>query len=266
MTSASWYEDFAWEGAPLSHWCWPVLGVSSYLLGILVLSVVMRSREAFQLRNATVAHNLVLSAGSLAMFLGAAVELWRRRARSGGLEWFFCEDARSTEGPLYFWSYIYYLSKYYEMFDTILVLLQKSRVPNFKLQVYHHAAVAPMIWCWCHYRMSLQWGGLLFNTFVHIVMYHYYAWRVLGLPTPWKRWITKLQIVQFVASFILITMTMRIVLQKQNGDACAGMTSLMFNLALNATLLFQFIGVDRQNVGRQKREEAPGGSADSKQK
>ena len=57
------------------------------------------------------------------------------------------------------------------MLDTVLVLLQKSRVPHFKLQVYHHAAVVPMAWLWCETQQSLQWGGLLFNTLVHVIMY-----------------------------------------------------------------------------------------------
>ena len=28
------------------------------------------------------------------------------------------------QGPLYFWSYIYYLSKYYELLDTVLLALK----------------------------------------------------------------------------------------------------------------------------------------------
>ena len=39
---------------------------------------------------------------------------------------------------------VFLVHRYYEMLDTVLVLLQKSRVPHFKLQVYHHAAVVPM--------------------------------------------------------------------------------------------------------------------------
>ena len=194
-------------------------------------------------------HNLILSLGSLIMFLGTCLELLQRWLSSGHADWFFCEDPKmKAVGPLYFWSYVYYLSKYYEMFDTVLVLLQKSfdqanagglvmqtllasifncysedvsvranssapewcffllasfwpllaskrkslfrtnqtwsrfnthfrwesgtrsRVPHFKLQVYHHAAVVPMAWLWCEYQQSLQWGGLLFNTLVHVIM------------------------------------------------------------------------------------------------
>eukprot|EP00971_Amphidinium_carterae_P206806 4103390-Amphidinium_carterae.1 len=68
-------------------------------------------------------------------------------------------------------------------------MLQKSKVPHMKLQIYHHAAVVPMAWFWCQYQQSLQWGGLLFNTFVHILMYSYYCCRVMGWKTPWKRYL-----------------------------------------------------------------------------
>ena len=37
----------------------------------------------------------------------------------------------------------------------------RSRVPHFKLQVYHHAAVVPMAWLWCEYQQSLQPPGLI---------------------------------------------------------------------------------------------------------
>ena len=194
----------------------------------------MKDLKAFQLQKVAVLHNLLLSIGSLVMFLGTSLELLRRWSSSGHFDWFFCEDATTSDGALYFWSYVYYLSKYYEtrwcfqvfiynpifgastefsascnryipgikavytanwmircylkptartknkpmiatsnqeMLDTVLVLLQKSRVPHFKLQVYHHAAVVPMAWLWCETQQSLQWGGLLFNTLVHVIMY-----------------------------------------------------------------------------------------------
>lgn len=248
LAARSWYVDFAWEHAPLSHWCWPVMSVVAYLVCIVAISMAMRPRGGFDLRRATAAHNLLLSFGSLAMFCGTLLELLRRWLQSGELEWLFCEDERAlARGPLYFWTYIYYLSKYYEMLDTVLVLLQKSKVPHFNLQVYHHAAVVPMMWLWCQHRMSLHWAGLLFNTFVHVVMYHYYAWKVMGLPTPWKAWITKLQILQFATSFMLVIITVCILYQKEPGQTCAGTHTLWINIFLNVTLLLQFIKVDRKN-------------------
>mmetsp|Transcript_30421 Transcript_30421/g.70043 ORF Transcript_30421/g.70043 Transcript_30421/m.70043 type:complete len:256 (+) Transcript_30421:68-835(+) len=248
------YHSFIWEDAPLSSSTAPVAAVVGYLLLLPLLSLVMRSRPALELRRITAFHNFCLSYASLVMCAGTAYELWRRYTTTGTAEWFFCEalDTQTT-GPLFFWSYVYYLSKYWELFDTVLVMLQKSKVPHMKLQIYHHAAVVPMAWFWCQYQQSLQWGGLLFNTFVHILMYSYYCCRVMGWKTPWKRYITMLQIVQFVTSFVLLLITCWIWLQRrQEGSTCAGMYSLLYNCAFNATLLLQFVEVYKKGGGGSK--------------
>ena len=138
------YETFRWDDAFASGWQWPAGGVAIYLVVVLLLSIGMKNAKPFELGSTAVVHNLLLSLGSLVMLLGTLLELHRRWSASESFDWFFCEaPATQTSGPLFFWSYVYYLSKYYEMFDTVLVLLQKSRVPHFKLQVYHHAAVVP---------------------------------------------------------------------------------------------------------------------------
>mmetsp|Transcript_23390 Transcript_23390/g.44006 ORF Transcript_23390/g.44006 Transcript_23390/m.44006 type:complete len:253 (+) Transcript_23390:27-785(+) len=247
------YQHFRWHGALASDKRWPAGGVVIYLLIVLLLSIIMKDRKGLDLRNLAVVHNLILSCGSLVMFVGTLFELTRRYSSSGTFDWFFCEaPSAQSDGPLYFWSYVYYMSKYYEMLDTVLVLLQKSRVPHFKLQVYHHAAVVPMAWLWCENQQTLQWGGLLFNTLVHVVMYHYYAMKILKLPTPWKRYITKLQIVQFGTSFCLLGVTISKLLA---GEECAGMRSLLYNIIFNATLIFEFMGVDKRNKAQLEKEK-----------
>jgi hypothetical protein len=39
---------------------------------------------------------------------------------------------------------VYYLSKYYELLDTVLQLLKGRPPPHFFLHVYHHATVLVM--------------------------------------------------------------------------------------------------------------------------
>ena len=80
--------------------------------------------------------------------------------------------------------------------------------------------------------------------------YHYYAMKILNRPTPWKKWITKLQIVQFATSFALLGKTLW---HYQRSD-CAGMKALVYNCIFNATLIVQFIGVDKRNKATQKKE------------
>mmetsp|Transcript_13334 Transcript_13334/g.43493 ORF Transcript_13334/g.43493 Transcript_13334/m.43493 type:complete len:266 (+) Transcript_13334:2057-2854(+) len=261
--------DFSFADAPLSSLWAPATGSAAYVATVLALSWYMRvvrggaGVEGPLMRLLQAAHNLVLCLGSLAMLLGTLRELARRGASEapagplGRASFLFCErpDAVAV-GPLYAWSYLYYLSKYYELLDTVLQLLKGRPPPHFFLHVYHHAVVLFMAWSWCAYCQSLQWGGLLFNTAVHVLMYYYYFRTVLKLPTPWKRLVTQFQIVQFGFSLLCFLVTAALL---ATGSACAGTGALAFNLAFNVTLLLQFFGVlgknDARSGGSKKRRE-----------
>merc|ERR1712151_706239 len=108
---------------------------------------------------AQAAHNLILCVGSLVMAVGTLVEVVQRSSvEEPSVRWLFCESTTTQpSGPLWFWSYIYYLSKYYELLDTVLQLLAKGRPPpHFFLHVYHHAVVLLMAWNWLAYVQTLQ--------------------------------------------------------------------------------------------------------------
>ncbi|CAE7205384.1 unnamed protein product [Symbiodinium natans] len=198
----------------------------------------------YKLDKTLVVHNFILSLMSLVLCLGCAFEMLQRVRRENTVEWMFCEDTSiSTRGPLYFWSWAFYASKYYELVDTLLALLRASRPPHFGLHVYHHALVPVMVWNWLEHRTTLQHIGLLWNTFVHVVMYAYYGLKVLHVPTPWKKWVTRLQIVQFVTSMALLVPVLYYTWDAPLGDVCAGQRSFFVNLAFNLTLLWQFVGV-----------------------
>lgn len=240
------YHDFDWTRAPLSSQTAPVLSGAVYLVGVAALPRFVPPGGVKGLDRVLVAHNLFLSAWSLLMFLGCLWEMVVRLGQAGSSDWIFCEHPgpEKASGPLYFWSYIFYVSKYYEMVDTLLALLKGSRPPHFRLHVYHHALVPIVVWNWLEYRTTLQHPGLLFNTFVHIFMYAYYALKVLGKPTPWKRWVTRLQIVQFLTSLAMLSVTWTYYLKGNFfSENCAGLMSMEVNIAFNMTLLWQFVGV-----------------------
>ena len=87
--------------------------------------------------------------------------------------------------------FVYYLSKYWELLDSAFQV-QKARslgpkgTPPGFLHYYHHAAVmvtrllrhpspvthACQVMClnWIESNQTLQWLGLAFNTFVHVIM------------------------------------------------------------------------------------------------
>ena len=89
----------------------------------------------------------------------------------------------------------------------------RRRRPRNGLSIYkiiqvHHACVLLMAWGYVEYHQTLAFGGLVANTFVHVVMYYYYFRAALKLETPWKAWVTRLQILQFSVSFLLLLVTL----------------------------------------------------------
>uniref|UniRef100_A0A6U8YR56 Elongation of fatty acids protein n=1 Tax=Zooxanthella nutricula TaxID=1333877 RepID=A0A6U8YR56_9DINO len=239
------YADFDWGSAPLSSPAVPVVAGVAYLTVVALLPRWVPAGGFKGLDGVLVAHNAILSAWSFTMFAGCVWEMLRRMQREGNAEWIFCEEPGDFKGsgPLYFWTYIFYVSKFYEMGDTVLAILRGSSPPHFGLHVYHHALVPLVVRNWLEYRMTLQFPGLMFNTFVHIIMYAYYAMKVLKLPTPWKRWVTRLQIIQFVTSILLLCVTLQSLKGDYFGNTCAGMSSMWVNVAFNVTLLQQFCNV-----------------------
>lgn len=94
--------------------------------------------------------------------------------------------------------YLFYMSKYYEFFDTFLLYLN-DKTPIF-LQKYHHIGA---VICW-HlfyvYKVDSVWIATFANSFVHTIMYSYYLGCLLKIK--WvrfiKKYITCLQLTQLI--------------------------------------------------------------------
>jgi hypothetical protein len=94
--------------------------------------------------------------------------------------------------------YWFYLSKYYEFFDTFLLYLN-GKSPIF-LQKYHHIGA---VICW-HlmylYKVESIWIATILNSFVHMIMYSYYIGCLLKINQVRfiKKYITSLQLCQLI--------------------------------------------------------------------
>ena len=103
------------------------------------------------------------------MFLGTAVDAWKESHNVGSPTWLFCTPIGSrTRGRLYFWVYLFYISKarraeplgpahcgtrrrlgptslqFYELIDTFLNILKGK--PLTILHVVHHAGALIIPW------------------------------------------------------------------------------------------------------------------------
>jgi hypothetical protein len=103
--------------------------------------------------------------------------------------------------------YVGYLFRYVDFADTFFFHLRKKTGHVSMLQVTHHFIMPMYIWmlvCWVPGGQSTF--GAIFNALVHTIMYSYYFIAAMGPQYQkylwWKRYLTNLQIVQFVAILV----------------------------------------------------------------
>ncbi|EGG24799.1 long chain fatty acid elongase [Cavenderia fasciculata] len=187
--------NFKWENdvTPFSTVWAPLFASIAYLVVIFGLQEFMKNRKEIKLHGICVVHNLFLSGLSLVMLLGMMIPLLTNEATQG-LEHLVCKP--TTAGRTEFWYYIFYLSKVYEFLDTVFLVLRKKKL--IFLHVYHHFITYWLCWANLRENTSVQWADISINCFVHIVMYYYYYKTEMGQSPWWKKYITRIQIVQFV--------------------------------------------------------------------
>jgi len=162
-------------------------------------------------------HNLGLCIYSCWNFLSLApvvARVFTRAYSIAGFEGFkhaYCDsDSSIYINYILPYGYLFYLSKYYEVVDSFIILAKGSRVGV--LQSYHHFGAILAMWSGIRFEVTPILYFCVANSFVHTIMYAYYSATTLRLPFPriLKKFITSLQICQFFAgevygaSFFLI--------------------------------------------------------------
>lgn len=196
--------DFQWEigKTPFSHFSIPLFGSFFYLLSLVVLQAYMKDKKPKTFKTFALIHNIILTLLSLGMFLGVSYGAILKYKASGFWAGLVCEqDLSPIRGPMFYWSYIFFLSKFYEFIDSYLLVLKKKEL--IFLHVFHHFVMPYVCWAglegkWC---MAL-WTSAFWNSFVHIFMYFYYAAATVGYQPWWRKHLTSLQIYQFVSGVL----------------------------------------------------------------
>lgn len=104
--------------------------------------------------------------------------------------------------------YIYWLTKFVDLLDTIFFVLRKKDNQISVLHLYHHSVVPILGWLYLwnqHGAPAVSLFALL-NSTVHVIMYSYYALAALGPNIRpylwWKKYITQIQLIQFLLLII----------------------------------------------------------------
>lgn len=200
-------ERFDWNHMPMSGLVYPILGALTYLTGIKLLEYFMKNRRsAFEvfpgLKWILFLHNLLLTVVSAYMCFGTLKAVSGRIVEEGFFEgWIDSQWVSPKTTDLGYWCYLFYVSKYYELLDTVFIVLKKR--PTQFVQSWHHTVVMFMFWMGMETRMFCYWPLVVFNTFVHIFVYGYFVCASIGIRVPWKHIITIMQISQFWADMTI---------------------------------------------------------------
>lgn len=152
------------------------------------------------------------------------------------------------EQALAWYGWWFYLSKYYEVVDTAVIIL-KGRKSSL-LQTYHHSGAMICMWAGIRYMAPPTWIFCVFNSLIHTLMYTYYALSALKVrvPSQLKQLLTSLQITQFVvgglvaASYLFINVTSnRVPCLSNSGEAFAVLTNCLYLAPLTYLFVAFFI-------------------------
>lgn len=160
-------------------------------------------------------HNTVLAAFSAWSFYHAAILVIPyfvngfKQAGTHGFRHAYCTVPTDDPRGLGRYVWLFYMSKYYEIVDSVILTIKGKRVSE--LQAYHHAGAIAAMWSGTRYSANAIWIFLLFNSGIHTMMYTYFILSTLRVPgaRALKQAMTTAQIAQLffgciIASFYLL--------------------------------------------------------------
>jgi hypothetical protein len=165
---------------------------------VLSAPLVARARDALGVRPRepcvrafALVHNLGLAAFSAIVAYNTLPPLVSRVA-TDGLAGAMCAPFEP------YWQRVFYVSKFYEFVDTWLIVLA-HRQPSF-LQTFHHVGVVVVMHAGLLAQATPMCICTALNATVHTVMYVYYALATVGIKSRYARYLTQMQIAQFLVA------------------------------------------------------------------
>jgi elongation of very long chain fatty acids protein 4 len=186
-----------WSGVLLSK---PIVGTVLYLSMIFGGQKFMASREPSPtLRKYIYTYNMYqvcLNAWCVYIFVKEAVKTYYALGVNP-----LNLSLEQTSDMTNFLIWVHYNNKFVELFDTFFMVMNKKTDQLSFLHVYHHVL---LMWSWfavCRYGGAggIAWFSAMLNSLIHVLMYSYYLLAAMKVECPWKKVLTKAQMLQFVA-------------------------------------------------------------------
>jgi len=147
---------------------WTVVSLYiGYYVVIFGLQRIMKGFQPIRFKNTVIVHNIFLSSMSLALLL-MIVERLISPITEHGLFYAVCSADMWKDRGLELLYYINYLFKYYELLDTVFLVLAKKDLEF--LHVYHHGMTLWLTWTQLAGNTSVQWVPIVLNLAVHVLV------------------------------------------------------------------------------------------------
>ncbi|ORZ03196.1 GNS1/SUR4 family-domain-containing protein [Syncephalastrum racemosum] len=201
-------------------------------------------------------HNLLLTLVSGALLV-LMIEQLAPILYKHGLLYAVCAQDAWTQ-PLELLYYLNYLVKYWELFDTVFLVVKKKKLEF--LHYYHHSLTMVLCFSQLGGKTSVSWVPITLNLTVHVLMYYYYFRTAAGAKIWWKRYLTTMQITQFIIDLFAVYFCTYTYFaytywpHLPNMGSCAGTeTSALFGCGLLSSYLFLFINFYRMTYQKTKK-------------
>eukprot|EP01087_Luapelamoeba_hula_P002709 TRINITY_DN1242_c0_g1_i1.p1 TRINITY_DN1242_c0_g1~~TRINITY_DN1242_c0_g1_i1.p1 ORF type:complete len:275 (-),score=41.10 TRINITY_DN1242_c0_g1_i1:95-919(-) len=238
-TALAYMDSWRWDppSTLASTIAYPIVASLAYAVVISGLKAFMRKRAPCNIRSIQLVYNAAMVLLSVLMCVGMIIACIRRAQTMGAMS-VVCEPTdEPLNGMFGFVIYVFYLSKFVELFDTVQLVLKKK--PTIPLHLFHHVTMLYFPYTW----LADSWTGgawwcVIVNSLVHTFMYYYYFRAAQGYDVWWKKYLTQGQIVQFFTGFLLISYWFWI----RNDAGCkGGVVAASLAHAGNTILIVMFI-------------------------
>ena len=240
-----WSHTHSWG----STWSFLFTAIAVYitlsLLLHLFLLAVNRSGRPVPLGPIPAVHSLAMALISFTIFAGvtlsSAAEIretrWFWPRSKTPFQWLLCFPLGTRpSGRVFFWSYVYYLSRFPHMLRTFFTILRRRRLVPF--QLFNHSILTVISFLWLEFSQSIQVMAILCTTLVYSVVYGYRFWTAVGLPGACFPVVVNCQIALLVCNVACHVGVLMVHFMK---GGCNGIGAWVFNSVLNGVILLAFL-------------------------
>lgn len=261
IISFRWSHSHSWG----STWSFLITSIATYLILSLFLhlslSLLFPNRRHIPLGPIPALHSLTMSLISATIFTGTLISAvseirdtqWFWHRSKTPLRWLLCFPLGTRpSGRVFFWSYVYYLSRFLHMLRTILTILHRRRLSFY--QLVNHSVSTLVSFLWLEFSQSFQVLAILFATLVYSLVYGYRFWTAIGLRSACFPFVLNCQILLLGCNVACHVGVFLLHFFFEVGG-CNGMGAWVFNSILNTAVLVIFIHfyVRMYFVGKRER-------------